>query len=81
MNRRQTASGDHRDRAEIGTVHMRGMDAHDHETFCGYHWSGNMYEDTEDPVTCPGCLRAANEARALLKARPVRAPTKRKRAP
>lgn len=64
-NLRQARSSDRHD--PVGLVHLPGLEAHDHETFCGYSWSGNDYEDTTDPVTCPGCLRAAEQARKLLR--------------
>ncbi len=49
-------------------VHLPGLGAHDHQTFCGHCWvTGVTYEETTDPVTCPGCIRAADEAHVLLK--------------
>lgn len=60
-NKRQTLGED------AGLVHLPGLDAHDHQTFCGHCWmTGAVYEDTTDPATCPGCLRAAEEAHQLL---------------
>lgn len=66
LNRRLVAAGDRHDRSVVGNVHLPGQDAHDHETFCGFHWSGNRYEDTTDPVNCPWCLTAAAQARKIL---------------
>lgn len=51
---------------DAGKVHLRGMDAHDHATFCGHCWTGVQYEDTLESVDCPGCLRAIAQARELL---------------
>ena len=65
-NRRLLSPGDRHDAHLVGTVHLPGQDAHDHETFCGFHWSGNRYEDTEDNVTCEWCLEAAEQARKIL---------------
>lgn len=60
-NRRQVTGED------AGKVHLPGLDAHDHQTFCGHCWSGETYEETTDPADCPGCLRAADEAYVLLR--------------
>lgn len=67
MNRRQVKSGPSSSPEEVGRVHLPGIDAHDHETFCGFCWSGNVYEDTEDPVDCRGCIGAATESMLVLK--------------
>jgi hypothetical protein len=66
-NRRQTKAGESSGPHEVGLVHLPGQDHHDHETFCGFSWSGNEYEDTTDPATCPGCQQAAEQAEAILK--------------
>jgi hypothetical protein len=55
-----------------GLIHLQGLAAHDHQTFCGQSWEtdkhGRMvqYEDTTEPATCPMCLSAAQEAHELL---------------
>ena len=55
-----------------GLIHLPGMDAHDHQTFCGHCWHSSeqgeptRYEVTMEPATCPSCLRAFREATQLL---------------
>lgn len=67
MNRRQTNGKDK------GAIHLPGMDAHDHQTFCGYCWNSEdfvgfiTFEDTESAVTCPGCIEAASQALEILR--------------
>lgn len=59
---------------DAGLIHLPGLDAHDHSTFCGHCWNSDggwsnipiKYENVSLPATCPGCLRAAAEAQALL---------------
>ena len=67
MNRRQAKSGPSSEAGESGLIHLLGMDAHDHETFCGFCGSGNAYEDTDEPADCPGCLRAVREADGIIR--------------
>jgi hypothetical protein len=57
-----------------GVIHLPGLGAHDHQTFCGHCWhfeehgGVTLYEFTDDPATCPGCQKAAAEASKLLSA-------------
>lgn len=50
---------------EIGSVHLEGLDQHDHRSFCGFCWDG-AWEDTDDPVNCEGCLRAVKQADQII---------------
>jgi len=63
-----TECGETPDAGEAGTVHLPGMDAHDHTTFCGYCWTGIRFEDTDKVVTCSACIRAAKEASEIIRA-------------
>lgn len=53
-------------REDVGLVHLPGIGQYEHETLCGYSLSGNKYEETADPISCTGCLRAAKQAREIL---------------
>lgn len=73
--RRQQLNGE-----EAGVVHFCGSDAQgEHSTLCGHSMNFNerasrydgqrsiTYTDTsEDPVTCPVCLRAADQVLQIL---------------
>lgn len=53
---------------DIGTVHLPGCGFNAHETLCGYVDSYILFEETQDPVTCAGCLEAARMYLPMLRA-------------
>ena len=69
------------DGEDKGLVHLKGLNAHDHQTFCGHSWetvrgyysSLVRYEETTEAISCPWCINAIREAREVL--RGVRIPS------
>jgi hypothetical protein len=69
VNNRRQINGD-----QAGAVHLPGISELDAQTFCGHNWNfveGTrehiQYQDTEDSVSCLSCIRAATEAKEILR--------------
>ena len=51
------------DSLELGVVHIEGVTHLGYETLCGAVDSMQATMETDDPVTCGGCLETYNYAR------------------